>query len=51
MHLVTIFILPHVLPGQVKVNFLAEPFADMITVTGILFFKKYGKDYIKNSTH
>ena len=42
MHLVTLFILPHV---------LAEPFADMITVTGILFFKKYGKDYIKNSTH
>ncbi|WP_329753353.1 hypothetical protein [Catenibacterium mitsuokai] len=51
MHLVPLFILPHVLPGQVKVIFLAEPFADMITVTGILFFKKYGKDYIKNSTH
>ena len=51
MHLVPLFILPHVLPGQVKAVFLAELVADMITVTGILFFKKYGKAYVKNSTH
>lgn len=43
MHLVTLFILPHVLPGQVKVIFLAEPFADMITVTGIFFLRNMGK--------
>lgn len=44
-----IFILPHVLPGQVKAVFWAEPFADMIavTVTGILFFRKYGKSLCK----
>ena len=44
-----IFILPHVLPGQVKAVFWAEPFADMVavTVTGILFFRKYGKSLCK----
>ena len=46
-----IFILPHVLPGQVKAVFLAEPFADLIavTVTGILFFRKYGKSLCKKN--
>ena len=46
-----IFILPHVLPGQVKAVFWAEPFADMIavTVTGILFFRKYGKSLCKKN--
>ena len=48
-----IFILPHVLPGQVKAVFLAEPFADLIavTVTGILFFRKYGKSLCKKKWH
>ena len=48
-----IFILPHVLPGQVKAVFWAEPFADMIavTVTGILFFRKYGKSLCKKKWH
>lgn len=43
MHLVPLFILPHVLAGQVKAVFLAEPVADMITVTGILFLRNMGK--------
>ena len=40
-----IFILPHIFPGKVEAVFLAEPFADItaVTVTGILFFKEYGK--------
>lgn len=44
-----IFILPHVLPEQVKAVFLAEPFADLIavTVTGILFLENMGKAYVK----